>query len=275
MAGKQKRRTGDLALKIRDAVGSVFSCCSFSVSEFTLPSEKGAQLSMTGEISAVGNCFRRDTQALVKSLKARSTMQNVSESDAVSYVEKGLFSVLCGEVDRCVAMAGAALELVRLGAVKLVIAADSPAERDNLARAFETMHGGMGDIGVTLYSHENYDDWTENKAASIIYSFLSSSTPEILIIGRDSFSRRTNLLNQRSGEESLASLIARANPAVLVSTQTLASGRTIAKNAMAFDPAFVIMFTEEVKKIRGAVIYAPGEMQTARKVEDVQEQLGF
>ncbi len=275
MAGRQRRRTGDLALKIRDAVGSVFSCGNFIPTEFTLPSEKGAQLSMTGEIGAVGNRFDSDTSALIKAVKGLAPAWQTENNNIKADVENGRYAVLCGDVDRSIAMAGAALELVRLGAVKLVIAADTPAERDNLARTFETMHGGMGDINVTLYSHENYDDWTENKAASIIYGFLSSPTPEILIIGRDSFSRKTNLLNQKSGEESLASLISHANPAVLVSTQTVASGRTIAKNAAAFDPAFVIMFTEEVKHIRGAVIYAPGEV--TRKVEsaEVQEQLGF
>ncbi len=275
MAGRQRRRTGDLALKIRDAVGSVFSCGNFATAEFTLPSEKGAQLSMTGEIGAIGNRFDADFGALTKAVKGLSTMSRTDTDDIKKYVESGIYSVLCGDADRSVAMAGAALELVRLGAVKLVIAADTPAERDNLARTFETMHGGMGNITVTLYSHENFDDWTENKASSIIYGFLSSDTPEILIIGRDSFSRRTNLLNQKSGEESLASLISRAHPVVLTSSQTIASGRNMAKNAMSFDPAAVIMFTEEVKRIRGAVIYAPGELPRKQETAEVQEQLGF
>ena len=275
MAGKQRRRTGDLALKIRDAVGSVFSSVSFTAAEFTLPSEKGAQLSMTGEISALGNSVECDRAALVKALRSCPAMENVTGEELNRYIDSGCYAVLCGENDRSIAMAGVALEFVRLGAVKIVIAADTPAERDNLARAFETMHGGMGDIRVTLYSHENYDGWTENKAATIVYDFLESASPEILIIGRDSFSRRTNLLNQKNGEESLAALISRAHPVVLTSTQTIRGGCTIAKNAQAFDPAAVIMFTEEVKHIRCAVIYAPGEV--TRKVEsvEVQEQLGF
>ena len=69
MAGRQRRRTGDIALKIRDAVGSVFSSCSFRPAEFTLPSEKGAQLSMTGEICAVGNDFEADIHAMSKAVR--------------------------------------------------------------------------------------------------------------------------------------------------------------------------------------------------------------
>lgn len=275
MAGKQRRRTGDLALKIRDAVGSVFFATSFEAAEFTLPSEKGAQLSMTGEISALGNRFSYDISAFTKALKSCPAMGNADSDEIKRYIDAGCYAVLCGENDRSMIMAGVALEFVRLGAVKIVIAADTPAERDNLARAFESMHGGMGDIRVTLYSHENYDSWTENKAATIVYDFLESSSPEILIIGRDSFSRRTNLLNQRNGEESLAGLISHAHPVVLTSTQTISSGRNIARNALMFDPAVVIMFTEEVKRIRSAVIYAPGDTATAREVAVVQEQLGF
>lgn len=275
MVGKQRRRTGDLALKIRDAVGSVFSSVSFTAAEFTLPSEKGAQLSMTGEISALGNSVECDRAALVKALKSCPAMEKATGEELNRYIDSGCYAVLCGENDRSIAMAGVALEFVRLGAVKIVIAADTPAERDNLARAFETMHGGMGDIRVTLYSHENYDGWTENKAATIVYDFLESASPEILIIGRDSFSRRTNLLNQKNGEESLAALISRAHPVVLTSTQTIRGGRTIAKNAQAFDPATVIMFTEEVKHIRSAVIYMPAEVSVKREATVVQEQLGF
>lgn len=275
MAGKQRRRTGDFALKIRDAVGSVFSCCNFAPAEFVLPSEKGAQLSMTGEITAIGNGFDCDEATLAKAVKGCPPMAGVSEADIQKYVDSGCYAVLCGESDRSIAMAGAALELVRLGAVKIIIAADTPAERDNLARTFETMHGGMGDINVTLYSHENFDDWTENKASTVIYGFLTSNAPEILIIGRDSFSRRTNLLNQKNGEESLASLISRARPVVLTSTQTIAGGRTLAKNSAQFDPAAVIIFTEEVKKIRGAVIYTPSEEMTKKETVAIQEQLGF
>ncbi len=275
MAGRQRRRTGDIALKIRDAVGSVFSSCSFRPAEFTLPSEKGAQLSMTGEICAVGNDFEADIHAMSKAVRALSPAWQNDESNIVSAVKSGNLAVLCGDSDRCVAMAGAALELVRLGAVKLVIAADTPAERDNLARTFETMHGGMGNITVTLYSHENFDSWTENKASSIVYDFLSSPSPEILIIGRDSFSRKTNLLNQKNGEESLASLISHAHPVVLVSAQTVASARTIAKNAATFSPVSVIMFTEEVKHIRGAVIYAPADIEKKHETAEIQEQLGF
>lgn len=275
MAGKQKRRTGDLALKIRDAVGSVFSATTFEAAEFTLPSEKGAQLSMTGEISALGNRFSYDTPTFTKALRSSPAMKNADDEEIRRYIDAGCYAVLCGENDRSMAMASVALEFVRLGAVKIVIAADTPAERDNLARAFESMHGGMGNIGFTLYSHENYDSWTENKAATIVYDFLESATPEILIIGRDSFSRRTNLLNQQNGEESLASLISRARPVVLTSTQTIRGGRTIAKNAGAFDPAAVIMFTEEVKRIRSAVIFMPNDATAAREVAVVQEQLGF
>lgn len=275
MAGKQRRRTGDLALKIRDAVGSVFSVTSFEAAEFTLPSEKGAQLSMTGEISALGNRFGYDVPSFAKALKSCPAMKNADIDEIKRYIDAGCYAVLCGENDRSMIMAGVALEFVRLGAVKIVIAADTPAERDNLARAFESMHGGMGDIRVTLYSHENYDSWTENKAATIVYDFLESASPEILIIGRDSFSRRTNLLNQVSGEESLASLISHAHPVVLTSTQTIRGGRTIAKNAVAFDPSVVIMFTEEVKRVHSAVIYMPGDVAAAREVTVVQEQLGF
>lgn len=275
MAGKQRRRTGDLALKIRDAVSSVFSSVSFTAAEFSLPSEKGAQLSMTGEIFALGNQVAFDRSVLAKALKSCPSMEKATHEEIDRYIDGGCYAVLCGENDRSIPMAGTALEFVRLGAVKIVIAADTPAERDNLARAFETMHGGMGNIHVTLYSHENYDGWTENKAATIVYDFLESESPEILIIGRDSFSRRTNLLNQQNGEESLASLISRAHPIVLTSTQTIRGGRTIAKNAQAFEPAALIMFTEEVKHIRGAVIYMPSEAPRKREAAVVQEQLGF
>lgn len=281
MAVRQRRRTTDATQNIRAAVGEVFSCGGFYASKYALPAEKGAQLSMTGDVVAVGNggTFRED--ALVHVLRTFPAMWNTREKDLKRFVLRKRFTVLCGDCDRSVAMLGAVAEMVRNGIEKIIIAADTPVERDNLAQSLELMRAGLGDVAVTAYRTRSYDASAQYKAYASVYGYLTSNKPEILILSRDSFSRRNNILRRKNVETedglcALADLIRGARPVVITSSVTVESGRTLAKNAAIFDPAAVLVFAGEEKRLRDCVIYKPDRASKKRReVPEIPEQMGF
>ena len=270
---RQRWRTTDATLQIRGAIGTIFSCGIFSASPFPLPSEMGAQLSMTGDILAYGNAGDFGRAALSAAMRTFPSMWNTKDREIDRYIDRRRFTVLCGDCDRSVAILGAVSEAVRCGITKIIVAADTPAERENLARSFELMHMGNEAISVTTYTPREYDSTAMYKMYASVYAYLTSTRPEILILGRDTFSRSTNLLCR--GNTSMTDLIARARPVVFTSSQTVASGRTLAKIASVFDPAATVIFAGEVRSLRDAVIYKPDTAKKSGRKSAVPEQLGF
>lgn len=270
---KQRRRTTDAALQIRSAIGTIFSCGIFSPSPFPLPSEMGAQISMTGDILAYGNSGDFGHAALSAAMKTFPSMWNTGERDLERFIARRRFTVLCGECERSVAILGAVSEAVRCGITKIIVTADTPAEREDLAQSFEWMRMGLDGISVTAYLPREYDNSAMYKMYASVYAFLTSDKPEILILGRDTFSRSTNILCR--GDHSLTGLLARANPVVFTSSQTVAAGRTLAKIASVFDPVATVVFAGEVRPLRDAVIYKPDGVRRIQHRAPVPEQLGF
>ncbi len=270
---RQRWRTTDASLQIRAAISTIFSCGIFSSSAFPLPSEMGAQLSMTGDILAYGNSGDFGRAALSAAMRTFPSMWNTKDREIDRYIDRRRFTVLCGDCDRSVAILGAVSEAVRCGITKIIVAADTPSERENLTRSFELMHMGSETISVTTYIPREYDSSAMYKMYASVYAFLTSDRPEILILGRDTFSRSTNLLCR--GNTSMTSLIARARPVVFTSSQTVASGRTLAKISSVFDPAASVVFAGEVRHLRDAVIYKPDAAKKSGRKSSVPEQLGF
>ena len=281
MAVKQRRRMTDAAQNIREAVGSVFACGSFFASKFSLPAEKGAQLSMTGDIVAVGNggSFREDSLAMA--LRSIPSVWKSRGTDVTRFISRRRFTVLCGDCDRSVAMLGSITEMVKNGVEKIVIAADTPVERDNITDSLELMRAGLGEIAITTYRAKSYDASSSYKAYASIYGFLTSAKPEILVLSRDSFARKNNILRRKSvdttdGRCSLTDLIKGAHPVVLASSLTVAGCRTIAKNSAVFEPAAQVLFAGEDRDLRDCVIYRPERTQKKKRdSHDVPEQIGF
>jgi len=233
----------------------------------------GAQLSMTGDILAYGNSGDFGRAALSAAMRTFPAMWNTRDREIDRFIERRRFTVLCGECDRSVAILGAVSEAIRCGITKIIVTADTPSERDNLTRSFELMHIGSEPLSVTTYTPREYDSSAMYKLYASMYAFLTSNKPEILILGRDTFSRSTNLLCR--GSMSMISLIARARPVVFTSSQTIASGRTLAKIASVFDPVTTVIFAGEVRPLRDAVIYKPDAVKKSERKTPVPEQLGF
>jgi hypothetical protein len=233
----------------------------------------GAQLSMTGDILAYGNSGDFGRAALSAAMRTFPSMWNTKDREIDRYIDRRRFTVLCGDCDRSVAILGAVSEAVRCGITKIIVAADTPSERENLTRSFELMHMGSETISVTTYIPREYDSSAMYKMYASVYAFLTSDRPEILILGRDTFSRSTNLLCR--GNTSMTSLIARARPVVFTSSQTVASGRTLAKISSVFDPVASVIFAGEVRHLRDAVIYKPDAAKKSGRKSSVPEQLGF
>lgn len=280
MAVRQRRRTTEATQNITAAVGSVFSCGNFYPKKFELPSEIGAQLSMTGEVTALGNGGGFRSDSLERILRTFPAMCKSGERDIRRFINRRRFTVLCGDCDRSVAMIGAITEMVRCGINKIIIAADTPVERDNLAQSLELMRAGLGDITVMTYRTAEYDRDAHYKAYASIYAFLTSGKSEILILGRDSFSRKSNILRRKGQgvqEKSLAEFLCDAHPVVITSSVTVDSGRTLAKNSAIFEPTATVIFAGEERRLRDCVIYKPehGTDKSKKTNPAPPEQLGF
>ncbi|MBO7742453.1 MAG: hypothetical protein J6S21_07855, partial [Victivallales bacterium] len=70
--------------------------------------------------------------------------------------------------------------------------------------------------------------------------------------------------------------ISKARPVVITSSETVASGRTLAKNAAIFDPCASFIFAAEERRLRDCVIYRPERIvRKRRELPGMPEQLGF
>ncbi|MBO4932967.1 MAG: hypothetical protein J6I42_12380 [Clostridia bacterium] len=293
---RNKRRTGDTGQAIREAVGGIFSCGVFSPNDFELPAGVGTQLSMTGVTRAYGNAGSFDDAALADVLASYPALRRTGRSCLEKYAARRRFTVLCGNTDRCVAIVGCIRELVNCGITKILITADTNEERDNLYEALSLMRAGLDGVSTTCFgvnddntSHRSgssvriigsqvvVDPTRQSLADGLVCNFLTSDTPEVMILAQPSFTRGCNII-RRGGEFSLASYLAKAAPVVLTSSETVDSARSMSVSSSIFDPLAVICFTGEVRTLRDAVIFRPedaSEISARTKPEDDMMQLGF
>ena len=160
-----RRAKGGSILDVRAAVEGIFSCTHFETEYLTLPTKIGAQLSMTGEVTACGNRCTIDGDRLPTVLRMVSPYKKMHEDDAEEFASRKRFILLCGEnggVDRTVAMIGAISEMIRAGAKKIVICTDDPHERYSLVQSLEVMRNVFG---VTSYIPGEYDDGEIGRAS--------------------------------------------------------------------------------------------------------------
>lgn len=283
MAPRHRLRTTDTTESIRSAVGMIFSCGDFSSREFSLPSDKGAQLSLTGEIIAYGNCGNFNETALRNALTSIPTVWHPTEKDLVKYLTKKCFTVLCGDCDRSVAMVSAISEIFKSGISKVIITADTPTERDNIIESLGLMRSGIDGVEVTPYRSDDYEVFVKYKAAASVYGFLTSENREILVISRDSFARKNNIINRTDdndigdNQKSLSELLANVHAAILCSSPTVSSARTLAKISSVFSPTATLLFAGETRNLRDAVIFRPENTVRRQKIiEEVSfEQIMF
>lgn len=275
-----RRAKGGSILDVRAAVEGIFSCTHFETEYLTLPTKIGAQLSMTGEVTACGNRCTIDGDRLPTVLRMVSPYKKMHEDDAEEFASRKRFILLCGEnsggVDRTVAMIGAISEMIRAGAKKIVICTDDPHERYTIVQSLEVMRNVFG---VTSYIPGEYDDGAVYTLSASVYSFLASPNPEVLVVGRDCITKRTNLVRRKNdGEDSLTELIARLHPVVITASRRVSSGRSLAEICRIFDPAMTFVFCDEIKRLRDAVIFVPeAHEQDEKSAENaaVPEQLCF
>ncbi|MBE6542471.1 MAG: hypothetical protein E7672_08535 [Ruminococcaceae bacterium] len=275
MAVRQRRRTTDTTESIRAVIGRIFSCGDFSPYEFPLPSEKGAQLSMTGEIIAYGNSGEFNSDALRAVLSSIPSVRPSTDRDIERYTKKNCYTVLCGDCDRSVAMISAITEMLNAGITKIIIAADTPTERDNIVQSLTLMRAGIDGTDISAYRADDYESFVKYKASATICGFLTSDTPEIFVLSRDCFSRKNNIINRHPSddpeEKSLAEVIGLAHAAVICSSPTISSGRTLARISEVFSPIVTMIFSSEVKNLRDAVIFRPETVTKAHKTDSPSE----
>lgn len=291
---KGKRRTGDTGQAIREAVGGIFSCGVFSPSDFELPAGVGTQISMTGVTMAYGNGGSFDPITLENTLSGYPALRHTARSCIERYAARRRFTVLCGNTDRSVAIYGCIRELAERGITKILITTDTNEERDNLYEALTLMRAGLDGISTTCFgvtddtthcstgvriigSQIVVDPTRQSLADGMVCNFLTSDTPEVMILAQPSFTRGCNII-RRGGEFSLVAYLAKAAPVVLTSSETVDSARSMAAAAAIFSPLAVVCFAGEVRNLRDAVIFRPEdttEGQMKLKPEEDMLQLGF
>lgn len=293
---KNKRRTGETGQAIREAVGGIFSCGVFSSCKFELPAGIGTQLSMTGTIAAHGNSGSFDDAALADTLAGYPSLRRTGRPCIEKFAARRRFTVLCGNTDRCVAIVSCIRELVNCGITKILITANTNEERDNLAEALSLMRAELAGISTTslgvtddnakyrsgsgvriIGSQIVVDPTRQALLDGMVCNFLTSDSPEVMLIAQPSFTRGCNII-RRGGEFSLAAYLAKASPVVLTSSETVDSARSMAVSAGIFDPLAVVCFIGEVRNLRDAVIFRPeeaGEVSSKQKPDDHMMQLGF
>ncbi|MBQ7600221.1 MAG: hypothetical protein IJU57_06070 [Clostridia bacterium] len=268
----QQKNAGKV-LKIRENIRSVFSASGFSCSDILVPPDVGAQLSMTGEIRATGNRFDPDISQISRSVELISPVKCSRAAIRKSVAERR-FHVMCGELDRFVAIVGSVLELIDSGASKFVIASDSAEDRDEIAKSFEVMKGTSGP-GISVYESDISETGNSYAAYAMAYSFLSSQLPQAVVISRDSFCRSNNIINRREGDRSPSALIACSAPVVIISASTIKSAKRIAAKSSVFSPCLTLVFTREVANVKSAVLYSSSPEHSSKARDDDMEQLGF
>jgi len=270
-SAKAKRRTPtprrDAEEEIREAVRRILACGTLTPARYPVPVERGAQIPLTGQPEAWGNAGTLDPTVLAEVLASLDPMKGAAPEAIGRYAARGRFLILPGDCDRFVAAAAALTEILAAGAVKILVAADTPSERDNLARFLSLTRTGIGGLAVTTYLPGEYTDGALFQAAASVYGYLASPSPAAMVLSRDSFCRRTNVLRRpaeaaetdaASGRD-LCSVIAEGRPVVLCSSRTVDGGRTLARCAEIFSPAAVFVIAGEVGRFRDAVIYRPAE----------------
>ena len=281
MAHRPRRRTTEITESIAAAIRCVFSAGNFYSCEFSLPTERGAQISMTGDVSASGNCGAFDTHALAQALATFPSQSRLNNEDLLLLAEKKEFTVLCGDCDRSLAMLAAIAEMQKCGINKFIISADTPAERDNVVQSLTLMRAGLNGATVSAYRADMGEKHDRYKAQATVFSYLTSTTPEIFVIGRDCFSRCNNIMrcsdSPMQNTPSLADSLSLAHAAVLCSAPTVDGARTLAKNSAVFAPIATVLFSGEVKNIRTAVIFKPSTISDSKKEADPSsfEQMAF
>lgn len=283
MAAKTKRATSEE--QIRAAVRTAFGAGSVTSFSYSLPAEQGAQISMEGESAAWGNRVEWDAGAVEAALRSLPSLRRAKQEDLRRYAERRRFIVQPGECDRFVAAAAVISALTESGFGKLLIAADTPAERDALASFLALTRSGIGNVSATVYLPGEFGEGPVYPLFASVYGYLTSPGREILLLDGASFCRRTNLLRrpvlaEEAGVRSFADLIAEGRPALIVSARTVDSARNLARAAEVFDPSAAVLLVAENKRLRDAVIYRP-ERKAPRKKQDgsrdsgLPEQLSF
>ncbi len=272
--GKTKRSVGKGSEgRIRLSVASVLSCAGFYPVFHPMPAEAGTQISLSGNASLYGNGAEFDFERLdgvVKSL-------GFAHKAGVEALKKNRFFVLCGECDRAVALIGALSELVAAGVSKILILTDTTAERERISDSLELLKNALN---ITVYTPGEYDDGARYELSASIYAYLTSSRPEVLVLGRDCITKKSNIIRspRDNSRSTLCELIAKARPVVLTSCEKIDSGRTIGRAAGIFAPICSFTFCREVKNIHGCVIYKPERVKKQvkeEKTKPVAEQISM
>ena len=278
---KGKRKTGDTGQAIREAVGGIFSCGSFFPRTFETTGGIGTQLSLTGAPASYGNDGTFDDVLLADTLAGYPSLRRTGRPVIKQYAVRRRFTVLCGNTDRCVALAGCIRELIACGITKILITADTNEERDNLAEALSLMRAELSGILTLCYGINDNAHTLDSRALAedIVSRFLTTESPAVMLIAQPSFTRECNLI-RRGGEYSLASRLADAAPVVLTSSETVDSARSMAVSAGIFSPLATVCFAGEVRTLRDAVIFRPEEageiaLRAGAKTDDDLMQLGF
>ena len=274
-----RRLRGGSILDVKSSIKGVCSCTRFETEYFTLPTQVGAQISMTGSASACRSRCTTDTERLSGVLCALGSRKSMREADAKIFAARRRFTLLCGEnstgIDRTVAIIASLGEIVNAGALKIIICTDDVHERYSLTESLEVMRNVFG---VTSYIPGEYDDSAKYTLSASVYSFLASTKPEVLVVGRDCITKHTNLVRRKNGEdESLIELLAKLHPIVITTSKKISTGRSMAKICGIFEPSLTFVFCNEVKNLKDAVIFVPGGDEVSVKEEKVKvpEQLSF
>jgi len=281
MAFKDKRRNADATQSMKAAVRSVLSAGTFTKESFFLPTEAGSQISMTGEQVGVGNGGFFNEDVLKKRLRGIPAVWSKSDTSLDRYVHNRRFFIGWGQSDLSLALVGVIGEALDAGLGKLVIAADTPDERDDIGAYLALMGGLLGEVSLTVYQPRDYDAAGRHRSYTDICRYLTSEKPAILLLSRDCFSRKNNVLRLKSGEGeedaySLAEYVRTARPAVITVSETVESGRTLARNAAIFCPTVTVVLTEEAANLHDCVIYKPdGDQAVSTPKSDAPEQMGF
>ena len=274
----QRSRRPNAQDGIREAVRQIASSVHLHPVSAPLPVAEGTQLSLTGQTTAWGNGGDFDPETLAEALRRTPALSRASEGAISLYARRRRFLLFAGDLDRFTAAASAIGELLRQGCLKFVVAADTPAERDSLARFLTLSRGAFAGAGVSAYLPGDDSRAARYRASAIVSAFCASPSPEILVLSRDSFNRGANLLRRpRGGDpaETLCSVIAQAKPVLIVSARRVLSARTVARSAEVFGPCLSFLIAGETKRVRDAVIWRPSarDAKTAKAAEP--EQLRF
>lgn len=278
MAFVRKRRVSASYFgEIRDFVGRIFSSGDFYPEEYTMSEDIEAQLSITGEVIGLRNAGCFDENTLYAVLKETPHINIGTESGLKKLIAGRRFTVMCGDNDRSLAIAATVEELIKLGFCRILIATDTVTERDNIAASIPLMFRGVDGVSVSVYKRNDSERYAD-ECEECIDDFLTAESASILIIGRDSFARKNNILRRKIYNCSLAEQVAESRPVVLTSTKTVESGQTISDIGEIFSPAATVIFAGEAKNLRDDVIFDPvcEKSQRAGKGDnDDPDQLAF